>query len=86
MSSWTKAELADITGGIWEGDLPEDWTTERIAFWSELVSLGALVIPRVGTYRYGVDSTNLARFRRQGIALLGGGFFVNRNSASPPSA
>lgn len=70
MSSWTKAELADITGGIWEGDLPEDWTTDRIAFWSELVAPGALVTPRVGTYRYGVDSTKLARFRRQGIALL----------------
>ena len=67
---WTKAELAEITGGIWEGDLPEDWTTDCIAFRNALVRPGALVIPRVGTYLYGVDTTKIARLRQQGLALL----------------
>jgi UDP-N-acetylmuramoyl-tripeptide--D-alanyl-D-alanine ligase len=67
---WTKAELGQITGGIWEGDLPEDWTTDRIAFSSVWVQPGALVIPYVYTYLYGVNPAKIARFRRQGIALL----------------
>jgi UDP-N-acetylmuramoyl-tripeptide--D-alanyl-D-alanine ligase len=67
---WTKAELARITGGVWEGDLPEDWTTDRIAFSNGLVRPGALVIPYVYTYLYGVKPAKIARFRRQGLALL----------------
>src|SRR5215207_7664514 len=70
MKPWTKAELAKITGGIWEGYLPDDWTTDCIAFWNGLVRPGALVIPRISTYRYGVDTTKLTRVRRQGLALL----------------
>jgi UDP-N-acetylmuramoyl-tripeptide--D-alanyl-D-alanine ligase len=70
MTSWTKAELAEITGGIWEGNLPEDWTTDRIAFWNALVGPGALVIPQVGSYYYGVDNTKIARLRQKRIALL----------------
>ncbi|MER9235706.1 UDP-N-acetylmuramoyl-tripeptide--D-alanyl-D-alanine ligase [Mesorhizobium sp. M0622] len=64
------AELAEITAGIWEGDLPEDWTTDRIAFCDALIGPGALVIPCVGTYRYGVHTRKIRRFRRQGLALL----------------
>jgi UDP-N-acetylmuramyl pentapeptide synthase/D-alanyl-D-alanine carboxypeptidase len=70
---WTKAELAGITGGTWEGDLPDDWTTDCIAFRPGLVRPGALVIPRVGSYlygTYGVDTAKITRFRQKGIALL----------------
>ncbi|MER9660688.1 UDP-N-acetylmuramoyl-tripeptide--D-alanyl-D-alanine ligase [Mesorhizobium sp. M0159] len=70
MHPWTKAELAEITGGIWEGELPEAWTTDCIAFCDALIGPGALVIPRVGTYRYGVHPRKIRRFRRQGLALL----------------
>lgn len=70
MTRWTKAELAEITGGIWEGDLPDDWTTDRIAFWNAMVRPGALVIPSVRTYRYGVDTTKIASLGCQGLALL----------------
>jgi UDP-N-acetylmuramyl pentapeptide synthase len=70
MNPWTKAELAEITGGVWEGDLPEDWTTDCIAFWNALIGPGALVIPHVSTYNYGVDDTKIMRFERQEIALL----------------
>jgi UDP-N-acetylmuramoyl-tripeptide--D-alanyl-D-alanine ligase len=67
---WTKAELARITGGVWEGDLPESWTTDRIAFSNGLVRPGALVIPYVQTYLYGVKPAKIARFNSQGLALL----------------
>ncbi|MGO4389434.1 UDP-N-acetylmuramoyl-tripeptide--D-alanyl-D-alanine ligase [Microvirga sp. 2YAF29] len=67
---WTKAELARITGGVWEGDLPENWTTDRIAFSNGLVRPDALVIPYVHTYLYGVKPAKIARFRQQGLALL----------------
>ncbi len=67
---WTKAELAQITGGVWDGDLPEGWTTDRIAFSNGLVRPGALVIPYVYTYLYGVKPAKIARFRQHGLALL----------------
>jgi UDP-N-acetylmuramoyl-tripeptide--D-alanyl-D-alanine ligase len=70
MNPWTKAELAEITGGVWEGNLPEGWATNCIAFWNALIAPGALVIPHVRTYRYGVDAANITRHRQQGIALL----------------
>jgi UDP-N-acetylmuramoyl-tripeptide--D-alanyl-D-alanine ligase len=67
---WTKADLARITGGVWDGTLPESWATEHIAFSNGLVRPGALVIPYVYTYLYGVKPAKIARFRDQGIALL----------------
>lgn len=59
---WTKAELAQITGGLWEGDLPEERATDRIAFSNVLVRPGAFVIPYVQTYLYGVNPAKIARF------------------------
>jgi UDP-N-acetylmuramoyl-tripeptide--D-alanyl-D-alanine ligase len=70
MNPWTKDELAGITGGTWEGHLPQDWTASFIAFTNARIRPGALVIPHIDTFGYGVDTKKIALFRRQGIALL----------------
>ncbi|MER8980556.1 UDP-N-acetylmuramoyl-tripeptide--D-alanyl-D-alanine ligase [Mesorhizobium sp. M0870] len=83
MNPWAKAELAQITGGTWEGDLPEAWTTERIAFWDALVCPGALVIPHVSTYRYGVDKLKIERDAQRGLALFVDEEFQSDNEEFP---
>lgn len=67
---WTKADLAAITGGVWEGQLADQWATACIAFSNGLVRPGALVIPHVHTFLYGVRPARIAHFKEQGIALL----------------
>ena len=60
---WGAAELAQITGGRWIDAPAEDWQPQQVCFFSGMVRAECLIIPKVTSFRWGVDLPKLARER-----------------------
>ena len=67
---WGAAELAQITGGRWIDAPAEDWQPQQVCFFSGMVRAECLIIPKVTSFRWGVDLPKLARERLHACALL----------------